>query len=140
MKIAFDAHRGQTDKAGIDYVNHPLHLAESMDTEAETCAALLHDVVEDTTWAFEQLIAQGIPKESVEAIRRLTHDQSVPYLDYIASLRDNPIAVKVKLADLTHNSDLTRLPTVTQEDLDRREKYLKAMKILEEQPWNAPGS
>lgn len=84
--------------------------------------------------------AWDIPKESVEAIRRLTHDQSVPYLDYVASLRDNPIAVKVKIADLTHNSDLTRLPTVTQEDLDRREKYLKAMKILEEQPWNAPGS
>lgn len=130
MRIAFEAHRGQVDRAGIDYVNHPLHLAESMDTEAETCAALLHDVVEDTPWTLDDLASRGIPAEAVEAVGLLTHPDGVPYLEYVAALGRNPIARKVKLADLAHNSDLTRLPHVTEKDLARVKKYRQAADLL----------
>lgn len=130
MRIAFDAHRGQVDRAGIDYVNHPLHLAEHMDTEAETCAALLHDVVEDTDWTMDRLAAEGVAVDVLEAVRLLTHRDGVPYMDYVAALKGNPIATKVKLADLEHNSDLARLPDVSEEDLRRVRKYQEAMEIL----------
>ena len=130
MKIAFDAHRGQTDRAGIDYVNHPLHLAEQMETESETCAAFLHDVVEDSSWTIEMLAAEGIPNDALEAIKLLTHKEGVPYVEYVESLKDNEIARKVKLADLEHNSDLSRLPEVSEEDLTRVRKYYKAIELL----------
>ncbi len=130
MRIAFEAHRGQLDRAGIDYVNHPLHLAEQMETEDETCAALLHDVVEDSDWTLEQLREEGIPEAAVEAVALLTHDECVPYLDYVAATRENPIAVKVKLADLAHNSDLGRLADVTEADRERLQRYEAARKLL----------
>ncbi len=130
MRIAFEAHRGQLDRAGIDYVNHPLHLAEQMETEDETCAALLHDVVEDSDWTLEQLREEGIPEAAVEAVALLTHDERVPYLDYVAATRENPIAVKVKLADLAHNSDLGRLADVTEADRERLQRYEAARKLL----------
>lgn len=130
MRIAFDAHRGQVDRAEIDYVNHPLHLAEQMDTEAETCAALLHDVVEDTDWTMDRLADEGIAVDVLEAVRLLTHRDGVPYMDYVAALKGNPIAARVKLADLEHNSDLARLPDVSEEDLRRVRKYQEAMEIL----------
>lgn len=130
MKIAFDAHRGQVDRAGIDYVNHPFHLAEQMDTEAETCVALLHDVVEDSDWTIEMLAAEGIPNDALEAIVLLTHKEGVPYLEYVESLKSNEIARKVKLADLKHNSDLSRLSKVSEKDLARVRKYYKAIELL----------
>ena len=130
MQLAYQAHHGQTDKAGLPYIHHPLHLAEQMTEEVTTIAALLHDTVEDTSLTIADLQAEGFPADAIEAVRRLTHDPSVPYLDYIRGLRDNPIAVAVKLADLTHNSDLSRLDTVTEMDLQRREKYQKAIQIL----------
>lgn len=130
MKIAFDAHRGQTDRAGIDYVNHPLHLAEQMETESETCAALLHDVVEDSDWTIEMLDAEGIPNDALEAIKLLTHKEGIPYMEYIEALKDNEIARKIKLADLTHNSDLSRLSEVSEKDRTRIRKYNKAIELL----------
>ena len=78
LRIAFDAHRGQVDKAGIDYVHHPLHLAEQMDTEEEICTALLHDVIEDTTWTLNELRAHEIPEASLDAIALLTRTLQVP--------------------------------------------------------------
>ena len=132
LSIARNAHAGQTDKAGRPYIEHPLHVAESMDTEAETCAALLHDVVEDTDWTLEALADEGMPTEVIEALSLLTHDPSVDYLDYVRKLKTNPIAAKVKAADLRHNSDLTRLPNVTEKDVKRLDKYSKALAILEQ--------
>ena len=113
MKIAYDAHHGQLDKGGLPYVFHPWHLAEQMDDEISTIAALLHDVVEDTDWTLEQLEAEGFPPESMEALGLLTHPEGQPYMEYVAGLRHNSVAVKVKLADLRHNSDFTRLSAVT---------------------------
>lgn len=130
MRLAYEAHHGQVDKDGLPYIYHPLHLAEQMPDEITTIAALLHDTVEDTNLTIDDLRAEGFPAEAIEAVRRLTHEDSVPYLDYIRALRDNPIAVTVKLADLVHNSDLTRMSTITDKDLERREKYQKAINIL----------
>lgn len=130
MQLAYQVHHGQTDKAGLPYIYHPLHLAEQMPDEMTTIAALLHDAIEDTSLTIEALHAEGFPAEAIEAVRCLTLDPAVPYLDYIRGLRDNPIAVTVKLADLTHNSDLSRLDTVTEADVQRQEKYRQAIQIL----------
>lgn len=130
MRLAYQAHHGQTDKTGLPYIHHILHVAEQMPDEQTTIAALLHDTIEDTDVTFADLVREGFPSESLDAVRMLTHDASVPYLDYIRSLRSNRIAVTVKLADLAHNSDLTRLDKITPADRERAEKYKKAMAIL----------
>ena len=130
MKIAYTAHHGQVDKAGIPYVFHPIHLAEQMDDEYSTCVALLHDVVEDTDVTLEQL-AEIFPAEVVDAVRVMTHLENEPYMDYVTRVKDNPIAKAVKLADLQHNSDQTRMENASEETLAYfREKYRKAFEIL----------
>lgn len=132
MKLCFTAHKDQTDKSGLPYVFHPFHLAEQMPDELTTVAALLHDVVEDTVYTFQDLREMGFPAAVLEALALLTHDDGTPYLDYVARLKDNPIARAVKLADLRHNSDLTRLDHVDARALSRVEKYRKAIELLEE--------
>ena len=131
IKIAFDAHMGQVDKAGVPYILHPIHLAEQMETEEECIVALLHDTVEDTDVTFEQL-EKEFSKTVIDALKLLTHDKNVEYMEYVKKIKDNPIARKVKLADLYHNSDLTRLLEVTPKDLKRIEKYKKAINFLSE--------
>lgn len=132
MKIAFEAHKEQVDKTGVPYIYHPIHLAEQMDDEASICVALMHDVVEDTDTTFEDLEKEGFTKEIIDALRLLTHDDSVPYLDYVKEIKQNPIATKVKLADLNHNSDLSRLDSVDDKAMERLEKYKKSIAILTE--------
>ncbi|MBR3382843.1 MAG: GTP pyrophosphokinase [Clostridia bacterium] len=130
LRLCFEAHKDQLDKSGLPYVFHPFHLAEQMDNEETVCVALLHDVVEDTDYTLEDLIAMGFPKPVTDALALMTHDENVPYLDYVAKLKDNPVARQVKLADLKHNSDLTRLDRVDEKALERVEKYRKAMELL----------
>lgn len=101
-----------------------------MKSEYSTVAALLHDVTEDTDISFDTLEDYGIPENILEVLRFLTHDKNVPYFDYVEKIRQNEIAREVKLADLAHNSDLTRLNKVTEADIVRVEKYKKAMEIL----------
>ncbi|MDR1893526.1 MAG: hypothetical protein LBQ61_02380 [Spirochaetales bacterium] len=136
MTIAYNAHNGQLDngKEGQPYIFHPIHLAEQMTDEISCCAALLHDVVEDTHLTFEDLGQQGISQEVIDCLKLLTHKKEVPYFDYVNEIKNsgNETAIKVKLADLRHNSDLTRLKTVTPYALQRREKYQQAIKLLEE--------
>ena len=132
MVLAYEAHQGQYDKSGLPYVFHPFHLAEQMDTEEAVTAELLHDVAEDTDYTLEDLRSMGFPDAVTDALALLTHDPSVPYLEYVERLKSNPIARSVKLADLTHNSDLSRLPVVTEKDLERVEKYRKAMNLLKQ--------
>ena len=131
MKLCFEAHKNQKDKSGMPYVFHPFHLAEQMTDELTTVAALLHDVVEDTDYTFEDLRDMGYPEKVLEALMLLTHDDATPYLAYVERLKENPIASAVKLADLRHNSDLSRLDHVDQKALDRVEKYKKAIALLE---------
>ena len=132
LKLCFDAHKEQVDKSGVPYVFHPFHLAEQMKDEVTTVAALLHDVVEDTDISFEDLEKQGFSDEIINALKLLTHDENTPYMEYVGEIKKNSIATKVKLADLRHNSDLSRLSVVDEKALKRREKYQKAKAILEE--------
>lgn len=130
MKIAYQAHQGQIDKTGLPYIYHPIHLAEQMQDEATTCVALLHDVVEDTDITVEQLSQEGFPQEVLEAIQLMTHAPEVPYMDYVREIKKNPIASAVKLADLRHNSDMSRLDVVDDKAVTRVEKYHRAIDLL----------
>lgn len=132
MKLMFEAHKDQTDKAGLPYVFHPFHLAEQMTCEAAAVTALLHDVAEDTDITLDELRGMGFGDDVCDALALLTHDGRVPYMDYVAAIKHNPIARAVKLADLRHNSDLTRLDAVDEKALARAEKYRKAIAFLEE--------
>lgn len=133
MKLAYAAHEGQVDKCGQPYIFHPYHLAEQMDDEISTCVALLHDVVEDTDVTLDDLRKQ-FPPEVVEGVRLMTHDPSVDYFDYVRAIKGHPVAQKVKLADLAHNSDESRfagMEDVTEALLSRRrQKYARARDIL----------
>lgn len=131
MQICFAAHKEQVDKSGSPYVFHPFHLAEQMTEEDAVCVALLHDVVEDSSYTLANLEAMGFPKAVLEGIALMTHDPAVSYMDYVAAIGRHPVARKVKLADLRHNSDLSRLDTVTDRDLQRAEKYAAAITLLE---------
>lgn len=130
MKLCFEAHKDQQDKSGLPYVFHPFHLAEQMQDEVTCTVALLHDVVEDTEYTFDDLADMGFPPVVLEALRLLTHEESVPYMDYVRKIKQNPVAAAVKLADLQHNSDLSRMDVVTEQALIRREKYLQAIALL----------
>ena len=135
MSIAYAAHHGQQDKSGVPYVFHPLHLAEQMEDEICCCVALLHDVVEDTDIPLGQL-AKDFPAQVVEAVRLLTHDPDTDYFDYVRAIKGNPIAMKVKLADLAHNMDPSRFAgvEVPKERIGYfRDKYTKARAILLEE-------
>lgn len=132
MKIAYHAHHGQFDYNGIPYIYHPIHLAEQMDDEYSCCVALLHDTVEDTAVTLEEL-KKDFPSEITDAVALLTHNDEVDYFDYVRTIKDNPIAKKVKLADLTHNSDQSRCigSDLTYERLEFwKNKYQKAREIL----------
>ena len=128
MNLAYNAHHGQVDKGGVPYIFHPIHLAEQMDDEISTCVAMLHDTVEDTDVTLEKL-AEEFPKEVVDAVSLLTHGEDVDYFDYVRAIRQNPVAVKVKLADLAHNGDPGRICNQGNQE-KRREKYAAARKIL----------
>lgn len=131
MKLCFEAHKDQVDKSGLPYVFHPFHLAEEMQDEQSTVAALLHDVAEDTDLSLEEIYEYGFGEEVMVALALLTHGDGVPYMEYVAAIKQNPIARAVKLADLKHNSDLSRLDEISPKALERREKYLQAIALLE---------
>lgn len=132
LRLSFDAHKEQVDKTGIPYVFHPFHLAEQMTDELSTVCALLHDVVEDTDYTLDDIRAFGFPEEVIEALMLLTHSPDVPYMDYVRRAGTNPIARQVKIADLKHNSDLSRLDVIDEYAIARNEKYKEALAILSE--------
>lgn len=134
MDIAYRAHEGQRDRNGAPYIFHPYQVAQNMPEEITACAALLHDVVEDTDVTLEQL-AEDFPPQVIEALRLLTHDDDTPYLDYVRALKDNPAARMVKLADLGHNSDEGRLRAGKMSDekiAQLKKKYASARAVLNE--------
>ncbi len=132
MKLCFEAHKDQKDKSGLPYVFHPFHVAEQMPDEKTTIVALLHDVIEDTPYTLQDIRDMGFEQDVLDALALMTHDKNVPYMDYVAKIKSNPIARTVKLADLRHNSDLTRLDEVSDAALMRVEKYRAAMQLLSE--------
>lgn len=130
LKIATEAHKGQVDKAGVPYINHPLTVASLVETEEEKIVALLHDTIEDTNITEQDLLNYGFSNKIVEAVKLLTHNKNVPYMDYVAKIKNNELARKVKIADLTHNSDLSRLKEITDKDKKRYKKYQNALLYL----------
>jgi len=126
IEIAVAAHRGQTDKAGQPYVLHPLRLMAQMHTEAEQIAAVLHDVVEDSNWTFEQLRARGFSDEVVTALDCLTRRDGELYETFIERAAAHPVARRVKLADVEDNLDVRRLAELTERDRERLDRYRRA--------------
>ena len=133
MKLAYEAHHGQTDKSDVPYIFHPYHLAEQMKDEISACTALLHDVAEDTDITVVDL-EKDFPPAVTEALKLLTHSKDTDYMDYILKIKENPVAKAVKLADLKHNSDASRLEAQNGNDLCeaslRMEKYRLAIDVL----------
>ena len=135
IEIAIEAHRGQLDKAGNDYINHPLRVMAASKSAEEKIVGVLHDVVEDTDWTFEMLADEGFSNEIIEALRCVTKlSDSEPYDKFIARVKTNPLAVAVKLNDLSDNMDIRRLPYLSDKDVKRLKKYLKAYKQLTGEP------
>ena len=130
MKLCFKAHKDQVDYNGIPYVFHPIHLAEQMQDEDSTVVALLHDVVEDTEYTIDDLIAMGFNQSVIEAIRLMTHEDGVEYADYLEEIKKNDLARRVKIADVMHNSDQTRLDVIDEKARKWEIKYKKAKEIL----------
>ncbi len=140
MQIAYKAHDGQVDREGLPYIHHPIHVAEQMTTEDSCVVALLHDVIEDSDITLEELAEEGFTTEQLEAVRLMTHmplgdeaseeERLKDYYEYVNQLKDNEIARTVKIADLLHNSDITRLGSPGENDAKRREKYRKALEML----------
>lgn len=132
MKLCFEKHKEQKDKTGLPYVFHPFYLATQMDDEYSTVCALLHDVVEDSDVSFDDLINDEYPIEIIDALKLLTHNSDDDYFDYVRKVCTNKLALKVKIADLKHNSDLSRLDVIDEWALKRQEKYKKALKLIKE--------
>jgi hypothetical protein len=130
IRIAAQAHDGQRDKAGAPYILHPLRVMMKMATVAEQITAVLHDVVEDTDWTMEQLHQEGFNREILGALDCLSRRDGEEYGDFIKRVKLNPLAVKVKIADLEDNLDVLRLKEVTDADAKRLEKYQQALKML----------
>lgn len=129
--LATRAHLGQRQKDGAPYILHPLHLMAQLDDPAAQLAAILHDVVEDTTVTMAELQTLGLPEPVMAALKLLTHDESLPYEAYIRRIAEDDLARQVKLADLAHNMDIRRLPEVTARDLERLQKYHRSWLILQ---------
>lgn len=130
-QISFEAHSGDKDKSNYPYFMHPMTLAIQFDDEASVCVSLLHDVIEDhgDKYSFDYLKNEGFSDEIIDALRLLTHNKSTDYLEYVKAIKKNPIARKVKLADLRHNSDLRRCDGIKP---PKYELYQKAIKVLED--------
>ena len=135
IEIATEAHCGQLDKAGCEYITHPLRVMAAGKTIEEKIVGVLHDVVEDSDWTFELLELEGFSVEVIEALRCVTKlSESEPYDRFIARIKGNPLAVSVKLNDLSDNMDIRRLPYLSDKDVKRLKKYLKAYKQLIGEP------
>jgi len=131
IEIAVEAHKGQIDKGGSPYILHPLRVMMSVDGESEKIVAVLHDVVEDSDWTVDALLAEGFSVEVIEALKTVTKESEDEDYDlFIQRAMQNPIARKVKIADLRDNLDVTRISEITDTDVKRINKYKKALKLL----------
>lgn len=130
LELAVEKHKNQTDKAGNPYILHPLHVMENVNSKEGKIVAILHDIIEDTDVTEDYLLKIGLSKRIVDAVVALTRSKDMDYQEYIKNLISNPLAKEVKLADLEHNMDLKRLPTLEEKDLERNRKYQIAYHYL----------
>lgn len=129
LTLSRRSHKDQTDKSGEDYIFHPIMVALQCNSTEAKVVALLHDVVEDTDVSLDEIYTQ-FGEEIGDAIKLLTHPEGMDYFEYVKQIKHNALAKEVKIADLTHNSDLSRLKEVGEKDKKRIEKYKKALDIL----------
>ena len=135
IEIATEAHKGQVDKSGKEYIGHPMRVMEMGKTEEEKIVGVLHDVIEDTDWTFEALAEEGFSKEVIDALRCVTKlSENENYDDFIERVKKNSLAVAVKINDLSDNMDIRRLPYLSDKDVKRLKKYLRAYKKLIGEP------
>ena len=133
IEIALEAHRGCTDKGEKPYILHPLHVMLQMKSNEGKIVGVLHDVAEDSDdWNLERLRAEGFSDEIIDAIDSVTEREGESYEDFIARAKQNRIGRCVKLADLRHNSDLTRLEKIEPKHIENAEKYRRSIETLEE--------
>ena len=132
ISLAEKAHHGQVDKGGHPYIGPPERVMKKCETTEEKIVAILHDVMEDTDYTAEDLRREGFSEEILGALLYLTHRDGENYMEYIERICENPLAVKVKYADLQDNMNLSRIPEPTEKDLARLEKYKLAKKRIEE--------
>jgi (p)ppGpp synthase/HD superfamily hydrolase len=130
IQIAVQAHAGQKTRNGEPYILHPLRVMARVRTAEEKMVAVLHDVIEDTSWTPEQLKQRGFPPNILHALDCVTKRQGEPYEEFVGRSASDPIALQVKLADLEDNMDVRRLPEITAKDHERLEKYLAAHQRL----------
>lgn len=130
LALALDAHKGQVDKAGKPYILHPVRLMLALETEDEMAAALLHDVLEDSDYTAEDLKAEGIPEKVIQIVEYLTRAEGESYDDFIRRVSGNRLATRVKMKDLEDNMNLLRIDTIKKKDLERIERYHRALKDL----------
>ena len=132
IAIAVEAHRGKNDRAGQPYILHPLRVMFRVESEAERIVAALHDVVEDhgDVWPMERLRQEGFPPEILEALDGVTKRDGETYEQFIERSAQNPISIRVKLADLEDNMDVRRLSQVTEKDRERLNRYVAAYRRL----------
>ena len=132
MILAAKGHMGQLDKGGHPYILHPTRVMLQCRTTEEKTVAMLHDLLEDTTYTAEDLKQEGFTEEVIAAVVCLTKTEGEDYTVYVERICQNPLAARVKLADLTDNMDLNRLPGLTPKDFQRLEKYLRAKIRIEQ--------
>ena len=130
IQIAVQAHMGQKDKGGEPYILHPLRIMFTMHTDLERIVAVLHDVVEDSEWTLDHLRDEGFPDQVLAAVDCLTRKSDEPYEDFIERVQINTLARTVKIADLEDNLDASRIPELTDKDIERIRKYQKALAVL----------
>lgn len=131
FELASNLHRGQVDKSGQPYIDHLIEVANQVDGVEAVMVALLHDAMEDQGVTQRFLVNQGFPDKVIEAISLLTKTDD-DYMSYILRIKQNPLAKNVKIADMRHNSDLSRLKSVSEKDIARKEKYLMSIAILQD--------
>ena len=130
LRIAVEAHAGQVDRAGKPYIFHPLRICCRCFTDEEKIVALLHDMIEDTDITAEYLLSEGCPRNIVNAVLSVSRNENESYEDFVKRTGLNPLGRAVKLHDLEDNMDISRLEQVTEKDLARLNKYIKAYRYL----------
>ena len=130
MQIAIKVHKGQLDKGGNDYINHPVRVERKCTCQEDRLVALLHDTIEDGNIASEYLLLVGFSQEVVDAVLSVSRKRGEDYFEFIQRCKDNPIGRRVKICDLEDNMDITRLKELTEKDIERLKKYHKAYNIL----------
>lgn len=132
LQIATKAHEGQKDKSGYEYIMHPIRVAERCKDTRAKIVALLHDTIEDTFVTTDYLREQGFPDETIEGVLSVTKREGESYDEFVRRAAENPLGKEVKKADLEDNMDIRRLKELTDEDVGRLQKYLRAWQFLNE--------